>query len=149
MKCSITHLKILLKKTSGESPVYRMEQVEDRISEIEDKIEELKQLDKYKEKCQENINGTSKTNGTLLKVKATNQGYRRRRDTNYRHRNIFNKIIAENLPNLDREHYLGTAGFQITKKKDQKRNTTRRIRVKTLNIQKNTESNEVGAPSHK
>jgi hypothetical protein len=32
-----------------------------------------------------------------------NHGHRRRRDTSKRHQNIFNKIIAENIPSLEKE----------------------------------------------
>jgi hypothetical protein len=50
--------------------------------------------------------------------------------------NIFNKIIVENSPNLEKERDIETQqAFRKQNKQDQKRNTPRHITVKALAIE--------------
>jgi chromosome segregation ATPase len=75
----------------------RLEQVEDRISELKDNIEIkeeilVKQLKNYERNMQELSDSIKKPNLRLMGIEGEVQAKRIR--------NIFNKIITENFPNL-------------------------------------------------
>jgi hypothetical protein len=69
--------------------------------------------------------------GHHQKTTPTNYGYRRR-DKGIE--NIFNKIVAENFPNLEKKIFQIEEAFRTQDRHDQKRNITRCIIINVLNI---------------
>jgi hypothetical protein len=62
--------------------------------------------------------------------------HRRRKSTSQRHRKIFNKIIAENISNLEKEMVIQMqeGGFRTPNGQEQKRTYPCHITVKNLGI---------------
>jgi septal ring factor EnvC (AmiA/AmiB activator) len=98
-KSPLNQIKITVEDHSS-----RLEQVEDRISELEDNIdikvktEELllKQLKSCEKNMQELSNSIKRPNQRILGIE---EGKMQAKGI----RNIFNEIIAENFPNLEKE----------------------------------------------
>jgi hypothetical protein len=80
--------------------------VEDRISGLEDKIDikENKNRRTLKQKTQKLQKECARTQVLHQKIKPANHGHQKGKEVKARGiYNIFNKIIAENFPNLEKE----------------------------------------------
>jgi chromosome segregation ATPase len=95
----------------------RLEQAEDRISELEDemeikgKTEEL--LVKQLNTCERNMQElTDSIKGSNLRIMGIEEGEEVQSKGIH---NIYNKIITENFPNLEKTAHLGTGSHQDTK----------------------------------
>jgi hypothetical protein len=115
----------------------RLEQAEDRISELEDemeikgKTEELlvKQLKTYERNMQELTYSNKRPN---LRIMGTEEEEVQAKGIH----NIFNKIITENFPNLEKTMPIQVQGASKTPNRpDQNRTTPQHIIIKTTNTE--------------
>jgi hypothetical protein len=84
------------------------------ISGLEHKIEIKERTEEYIDKIMKTTKGICKKSATLSKDQPENHRHQRRRVASKRHKNYIQKIIAENLPNLDKE-MPSTGSLQDTK----------------------------------
>jgi Mg2+ and Co2+ transporter CorA len=112
----------------------RIEQIEDRISELEDEMvikeknEELlvKQLKTCEKKIQELTNSIKSTNLRIMGIEEGEEGQAKGMH------NIFNKIIMENFPNLEKSIPIQMQEASRTPNRlDQNRTTPQHIIIKT------------------
>jgi predicted nuclease with TOPRIM domain len=120
-------------KTEGQSS--RIEEVEDRISELEDemvikgKTKELlvKQLKTHEKKMQELTDSIKRPNLRIMGIEEGEEVQAKGM------RNVFNKIITENFPNLEKSIPIEMQEASRTPKRpDQNRTTPRHIIIKTI-----------------
>jgi uncharacterized coiled-coil protein SlyX len=115
-----------------------VEQVENRVSGTEDKVEELGQtvkdhermLRKYKQSMQDIWNTMKRPNLQSMGIEEGEEIQTKGID------NLFNRIIAENFPNIRKERVTQVQeAYRTPNHQDQKRNTPRHIIIKTLSTQ--------------
>jgi chromosome segregation ATPase len=133
-----------------ESLANRVEQAENRVSGTEDKVEELDQTVKDHERKNEwnmkdiwdtmkipNVQIMGVEEGEEIQTKGIN--------------NLFNRIIAEKFPNLEKESHPGAANLQSIKPSGPKEKHPRHIKINTLSTRthrKNTENSKREKTSH-
>jgi uncharacterized protein YoxC len=116
----------------------RVEQVENSVSGMEDKVEELDQtvkdhesmLRKYKWNMQEIWDTMKRPNLGIMGVEEGEEIQNKGTE------NLFNRIIAEQFPNLETERVTQVQEtYRTPHRQDQKENTSRHIIIKTLSTQ--------------
>jgi uncharacterized coiled-coil protein SlyX len=115
-----------------------VKQAENRVSGTEDRVEELDQTVKDHEKMLRKYEWNMKNIWDPMKRPNIQiMGVEERKEIQTKGiDNLFNRIIAENFPNLEKERVTQVKeAYRTSSHQDPKRNTSRQIIIKTLSTQ--------------
>ena len=132
MKNTISELK-----NTVEGIKSRLDEAEDQISELEDKVEKNTQKEQEKEKqLRKNEEGLREMQNNMKRNNICIIGIQEGAEEEQGNKNLFEKVMMENFPNLRREKITQIQETQrVPSKRNPKRPTARHIIIKMANFQ--------------
>jgi hypothetical protein len=136
----ILEIENLKRKTGAidASITYRIQEIEERISDAEDTIENIDTTIKENVKCKKILTqNIQEIQDTMRRANLRKTGIDEKEDFHLNGLvNIFNKIIEENFPNLKKEMPMNIQeAYRTSNSLDQKSNSSCHIIIKTPNAQ--------------